>query len=80
MRQADVELDLSGLSCPLPLLKAKMALNEMAVGKVLKVVATDPGSERDFHAFAQRSQHELLAFHKVFHKGSDKFYYWLKKA
>lgn len=48
----DVELDASGLNCPLPLLKAKMELNRMASGAVLKVIATDAGSQRDFRTFA----------------------------
>jgi TusA-related sulfurtransferase len=44
----DAELDASGLNCPLPLLKAKMELNRLASGAVLKVIATDAGSQRDF--------------------------------
>ena len=66
--QADIsinrELDLRGLQCPMPLLKAKLALNKMAVKEVLKVTATDPGSEKDFHLFAQQSDHRILDFHK----------------
>ena len=54
------ELDACGLSCPMPLLKAKQVLNKMAEGEVLKVVATDPGSERDFASFADLAGHELL--------------------
>lgn len=56
----DTELDLSGLKCPMPLLKAKQALNAMAPGELLRVVATDPGSVRDFEVFAQQSGHALL--------------------
>ena len=56
----DRELDLCGLSCPMPLLKAKMALNAMAPGDVLKVIATDPGSERDFGSFASLAGHDML--------------------
>ena len=56
----DAELDASGLSCPLPLLKAKKALADMASGEVLKVIATDPGSMRDFQAFARQTGNELL--------------------
>jgi len=58
----DVELDTSGLRCPLPLLKAKQALNGLASGECLLVHATDPGSVRDFRVFAQHSGHELLEF------------------
>ena len=54
------ELDTRGLNCPLPILKAKKALADMASGEVLKVVATDPGSVRDFQAFARQTGNELL--------------------
>lgn len=54
------ELDARGLNCPMPLLKAKQALNAMEAGEVLKVEATDPGSERDFASFANLAGHELL--------------------
>lgn len=56
------ELDARGLRCPLPLLKAKQALRDMAAGQVLRVLATDAGSVRDFQAYAQLSGQELLAF------------------
>lgn len=58
--QADKELDTRGLNCPLPILKAKKALAELQSGQVLKVVATDPGSMRDFQAFARQTGNELL--------------------
>ena len=61
MWNVDQELDLKGLNCPLPLLKAKQALNGMKSGEVLRVLATDPGSVRDFASFANISGHELLA-------------------
>ena len=54
------ELDTRGLNCPLPILKAKKALADMSSGQVLKVVATDPGSMRDFQAFARQTGNELL--------------------
>ena len=50
MTLAQKELDARGLNCPLPILKAKKALTEMLSGEVLKIVATDPGSVRDFQA------------------------------
>ena len=67
---AQKELDTRGLNCPLPILKAKKALAEMESGEVLKVVATDPGSVRDFQAFARQTGNELgdkfwLAANKV---------------
>ena len=55
------ELDTRGLNCPLPILKAKKALAEMLSGELLRVVATDPGSMRDFQAFARQTGNELVA-------------------
>jgi tRNA 2-thiouridine synthesizing protein A len=56
----DKELDARGLNCPLPILKAKKALAELNSGQVLKVVATDSGSVRDFQAFAKQTGNELI--------------------
>lgn len=56
----DKEIDTSGLNCPLPILKAKKALSELESGQVLKVIATDGGSLRDFQAFAKQTGNELL--------------------
>jgi tRNA 2-thiouridine synthesizing protein A len=58
--QIDKELDTRGLNCPLPILKAKKALNEMTTGQTLKVVATDAGSVRDFQAFARQTGNVLV--------------------
>jgi tRNA 2-thiouridine synthesizing protein A len=58
--EIDQTLDVRELNCPLPLLKAKQALNKLAPGQVLKVIATDVGSVRDFKAFTDQSDHELL--------------------
>jgi len=57
---ANKELDTRGLNCPLPILKAKKALAEMESGQLLKVVATDHGSMRDFQAFARQTGNELV--------------------
>ncbi|MCM8625347.1 sulfurtransferase TusA family protein [Accumulibacter sp.] len=57
----DRELDVRGLNCPLPILRTKKALSEMAPGEVLHVLATDPGSVRDFKAFARQTGNELLS-------------------
>ncbi|HYD61282.1 MAG TPA: sulfurtransferase TusA family protein [Noviherbaspirillum sp.] len=54
------ELDARGLNCPLPILKAKKALAEMTSGQILRVMATDPGSVRDFQAFARQTGNELV--------------------
>ena len=56
----DKEIDTRGLNCPLPILKAKKALADMLSGEVLKVVATDPGSVRDFQAFSRQTGNELV--------------------
>ena len=54
------DLDARGLNCPLPILKAKKALADMASGEVLRIMATDPGSVRDFQAFARQTGNTLL--------------------
>jgi tRNA 2-thiouridine synthesizing protein A len=73
---ADIEIDLSGLQCPMPLLKAKLALNSMDTAQVLKVVATDPGSEKDFHMFVNQTDHQILDFQK----DDSAYFYWIKKG
>ena len=60
MLQHDREVDARGLNCPLPVLRTKKALNDMASGQVLRIVATDPGSVRDFLAFAKQTGNELV--------------------
>lgn len=57
----DRELDARGLNCPLPILRTKKALNDMSSGQVLKILATDPGSVRDFQAFSRQTGHALLS-------------------
>ncbi len=54
------EIDTRGLNCPLPILKAKKALADMDSGELLKVLATDSGSLRDFQAFAKQTGNELV--------------------
>jgi TusA-related sulfurtransferase len=58
--QIHKELDARGLNCPLPILKAKKSLNEMHSGELLRVVATDAGSVRDFQAFARQTGNDLV--------------------
>lgn len=58
--QADKDLDVRGLNCPLPILKAKKALADIGSGQCLRVLATDPGSVRDFEAFARQTGHALV--------------------
>lgn len=72
----DQELDASGLNCPLPILRAKKTLNAMAPGQVLHVVATDPGSVRDFDAFAKQTGNALIDSREE----AGKFHFLLKKG
>jgi tRNA 2-thiouridine synthesizing protein A len=58
---ADRELDARGLNCPLPILRTKKMLNDMSSGQMLKILATDPGSVRDFEAFARQTGNTLLS-------------------
>lgn len=74
--QIDQFLDACGLDCPLPLLKAKQALNRMQTGEVLEVRATDQGSVRDFRVFAEQSGNELV----LTEQQGDEFRHILKKA
>jgi tRNA 2-thiouridine synthesizing protein A len=60
MSDFDQELDASGLNCPLPILRAKKALAGMKSSEILRIVATDPGSVKDFDAFCKQTGHELL--------------------
>jgi len=69
------EVDARGLNCPLPILRAKKALADLVSGEVLKVVSTDPGSMRDFKAFAKQTGNELLAQQAV---GAE-FIHYLKR-
>jgi TusA-related sulfurtransferase len=69
------EIDTRGLNCPLPILKAKKALADMVSGDVLKVVSTDPGSVRDFQAFARQTGNELVEQMST----SDEFTHLLKR-
>ncbi len=60
-----IEVDAIGLRCPMPLLKAKRALNGVGVGQLIKVMSTDQGSKRDFVVFAEQSGHQLVEFFEV---------------
>ncbi len=76
MAEYDQELDASGLNCPLPILRAKKALAELSSGQVLQIVATDPGSVKDFEAFARQTGHTL----EDSHEDGGTFYFRLRKA
>lgn len=70
------ELDASGLNCPMPILRAKKALKDLQSGDVLRIIATDPGSVKDFEAFAKQTGNELLDSKEE----GDSFIYHLKKS
>lgn len=72
----DQELDTSGLNCPMPLLKAKVALHQLLPGQVLKVIATDAGSLRDIPAYTDLSDHELL---QTF-SDQGRYIYWIRRG
>ncbi|HMN37899.1 MAG TPA: sulfurtransferase TusA family protein [Hyphomicrobium sp.] len=57
---ADRSLDTTGLTCPIPILKAKKALADMAQGSVLEILATDPAAPKDFMAFCKATGHTLV--------------------
>ena len=69
------ELDVRGLNCPLPILRAKKALTDLESGQVLKVLATDPGSVKDFQAFCRQTGNPLLSHHET----AAEFIFFLQK-
>ena len=76
MADFDQELDASGLNCPLPILRAKKSLTGMSAGQVLHIIATDPGSVKDFEAFAKQTGNELIESTEE----GGKFKFLIKKA
>ncbi|HYR25961.1 MAG TPA: sulfurtransferase TusA family protein [Aquabacterium sp.] len=73
------EIDARGLTCPLPILRAKKALSDMHSGEVLKVRATDPGSVRDFQAFARQTGNDLLDQQAYHSEEGDEFVHFLRR-
>lgn len=65
MNDHDEQLDARGLNCPLPILKAKKRLYELEAGQVLRVLADDPGSVKDFQAFSRQTGNELVEFQEL---------------
>jgi tRNA 2-thiouridine synthesizing protein A len=76
MADFDQELDASGLNCPLPILRAKKTLNGMEAGQILHIIATDPGSVKDFEAFSKQTGNELLESKE----DGGKFLFLIKKV
>ncbi len=70
------ELDAKGLNCPLPILRAKKAVGKLESGQVLKIIATDPGSVKDFEAFCNQTGNELLESTE----NGGEFTFYIKKA
>jgi tRNA 2-thiouridine synthesizing protein A len=71
----DSEIDARGLNCPLPILRAKKSLSALDAGKVLKILATDPGAIKDFQAFANQTGNELLSSSEA----SGEFVFFIRK-
>ncbi|MGB5395823.1 MAG: sulfurtransferase TusA family protein [Gammaproteobacteria bacterium] len=76
MSDFDAELDATGLNCPLPILRAKKAISGLEGGQTLKIIATDPGSVKDFEAFCKQTGNELLSSGEE----GGKFMFMIKKA
>ena len=75
MANFDIELDATGLNCPLPILRAKKSLASMDTGQVLHIIATDPGSVKDFEAFSKQTGNDLLESKE----DGGKFFFLIKK-
>jgi len=75
MTAFDHELDARGLNCPIPILRTKKFLTTMKAGKIVRIMATDPGSIKDFEAFARQTDNELLSSTEV----EGEFQFTLKK-
>ncbi len=76
MSDFNEELDARGLNCPLPILRAKKAINGLEAGQVLKIIATDPGSVKDFEAFCKQTGNELVSTSE----DGGEFTFFIKKA
>ena len=76
MANFDQELDASGLNCPLPILRAKKTLTAMAADKILHIIATDPGSVKDFEAFCKQTGNELMESREE----GGKFHFLIRKV
>jgi tRNA 2-thiouridine synthesizing protein A len=76
MADFNEELDARGLNCPLPILRAKKAIAGLGAGEVLKIVATDPGSVKDFEAFCKQTGNDLLSSEEA----GGEYTFFIKKA
>lgn len=76
MSEFNSELDARGLSCPLPILRAKKAINDLEASQTLKIIATDPGSVKDFEAFCKQTGNALISSETE----GDEFTFYIKKG
>ena len=76
MTEINQELDARNLNCPLPILRAKKTINSMDAGQALKILATDPGSVKDFEAFTRQTGHELVESAEV----GNEFHFIIRKS
>jgi tRNA 2-thiouridine synthesizing protein A len=76
MADFNQELDARGLNCPLPILRAKKAIAGLGAGETLKIVATDPGSVKDFEAFCKQTGNELLSSEEA----GGEYTFYIKKS
>lgn len=76
MANFDQELDATGLNCPLPILRAKKSLSAMGGGQILHIIATDPGSVKDFEAFAKQTGNKLMESREE----AGKFHFLIQKS
>ena len=76
LTRADCEVDARGLNCPMPILKAKKGLRDLAAGQVLHVVATDPGSANDFPLLCKQSGNELI---ETSEEGGE-YHFYIRKS
>jgi tRNA 2-thiouridine synthesizing protein A len=76
MSEFDLELDTSGMNCPLPVLKARKALSEMSIGQRLHLIVTDSGAKKDIPAFCKMTGHSLIDTHEL----EGKIHFFLEKG
>lgn len=62
MNEFDLEVDASGLNCPLPLLRLKKGLTEIEIGKIVKIIATDPAAHLDIGVYTEQTGHKIIKF------------------
>jgi tRNA 2-thiouridine synthesizing protein A len=77
----DRELDVRGAKCPVPVVKARQSVNELQVGQVLRVLATDPGSVNDFKGWAQMAKNiELVAQENLTMEGQTVYAHYIRRT